>query len=99
MAQHKKNFACVDPPGAVSLVLCATSSRPILDMLEDDMESLECRLAPVSDTESYLDLQQCYQAYKKVIKLEIHTVLVLLRPYNQGTYGRSSGMARRPLTV
>jgi hypothetical protein len=53
----------------------------------------------VTDKESYLDLQQSYQAYNKVTKLEIHTVLVLSRPYNQGTYGRGAGMALRPLTV
>jgi hypothetical protein len=56
-------------------------------------------LSQVTDTESYRDLQQSYLAYNFVTKLEIRTVKVLSRPYNQGTYGRCAGMTRRPLTV
>jgi hypothetical protein len=58
-----------------------------------------CCSCEITDTESYRDLQQSYRAYKKVTELEIRTVRVVYRPYNQGTYGRSAGMARRPLTV
>ena len=36
---------------------------------------------------------------RKVTELETPTLQVLSRPYNQGTYGRGAGMARRPLTV
>ncbi len=53
----------------------------------------------IIDTESYLDLQQSYRAYNFVSEFEIRAVRVLSRPYNQGTYGRCAGMARRPLTV
>ncbi len=53
----------------------------------------------ITDTESYRDLQQSYLAYNFVTEFEIRTVRVLSRPYNQGTYGRCAGMARRPLTV
>jgi hypothetical protein len=53
----------------------------------------------VTDTESYRDLQESYGAYNFVTELEIRTVRVLSRPYNQGTYVRCAGMARRPLTV
>jgi hypothetical protein len=53
----------------------------------------------VTDTESYRDLQQSYQAYNFVSELEIRTLWVLSRPYHQGTYGRCAGMAQRPLTV
>ncbi len=42
----------------------------------------------VTDTESYLDLQESYREYNFVTELEIRTVRVLSRPYNQGTYGR-----------
>ncbi|MEY4915701.1 MAG: hypothetical protein RJA02_1970, partial [Armatimonadota bacterium] len=40
-----------------------------------------------------------YRMYKKNTELEIRSVRVLSRPYNQGTYGRFAGLARRPLTV
>ncbi len=53
----------------------------------------------ITDTECYRDLQESYRAYNFVTKLEIRTVRVLSRPYNQETYGRCAGMARRPLTV
>jgi hypothetical protein len=53
----------------------------------------------VTDTESYRALQQTYEAYNKFTELEIRTVRVVSRPYNQGTYGSCAGMARRPLTV
>ncbi len=53
----------------------------------------------ITDTEKYRDLQQKYRAYNFITELEIRTVRVLSRPYNQGTYGRCAGMARRPLTV
>ncbi len=53
----------------------------------------------ITDTESYRDLQQSYRAYNFVTELEIRTVQVLSRPYNQGTYGCCAGMARRPLTA
>ncbi len=53
----------------------------------------------VINTENYRDLQQNYGAYNFITELEIRTVRVLSRPYNQGTYGRCDGMARRPLTV
>jgi hypothetical protein len=59
-------------------------------------------LHTVIDTESYRDLQETeesYRAYNFVSQLEIRAVGVLSRPYNQGTYGRCAGMARRPLTV
>jgi hypothetical protein len=58
-----------------------------------------CGSAGIIDTESYQDLQENYRAYNFVSELEIRTVWVLSRPYNQGTYGRCAGMARRPLTV
>ncbi len=47
----------------------------------------------ITDTESYRDLQESYGAYNIVTELEIRTVRVLSRPYNQGTYGRCAGMA------
>jgi hypothetical protein len=53
----------------------------------------------VTGAESYQDLQQTYGAYNKFTELEIRTVRVVSRSYNQGTYGRGAGMARRPLTV
>jgi hypothetical protein len=53
----------------------------------------------IIDTENYRDLQENFRAYNFVSELEIRAVGVLSRPYNQGTYGRCSGMARRPLTV
>jgi hypothetical protein len=53
----------------------------------------------IADSESYRDLQESYQVYNFVTKLEIRTVRVLSRPYHQETYGRCAGMARRPLTV
>ncbi len=56
-------------------------------------------VAHIIDTESYRDLQESYGAYDFVSELEIRTVQVLSRPYNQGTYCRCAGMARRPLTV
>ncbi len=55
--------------------------------------------APITDKESCRDLQQSYGAYNFVTELEIRTVRVLSRPYNQGTYCHCTGMARRPLTV
>ena len=57
------------------------------------------RRVRITDTESYRDLQESYGAYNFVTELEIRTVRVLSRPYNQGTYGRCAGMARRLLTV
>ncbi len=56
-------------------------------------------LTAIIDTESYRDLQESYRAYNFFSELEIRMVRVLSRPYNQGTYGRCAGMARRPLTV
>jgi hypothetical protein len=53
----------------------------------------------IIDTENYRDLQQNYGAYNFITELEIRMVRVLSRPYNQGTYGRCDGMARRPLTM
>ncbi len=53
----------------------------------------------IIDTESYRDLQESYRAYNFVSELEIRAVGVLSWPYNQGTYGRCAGMARRPLTL
>ncbi len=44
----------------------------------------------VTDTESYRDSQESYGAYNFVTELEIRTVRVLSRPYNQGTYCRST---------
>ncbi len=41
----------------------------------------------MNDTEKYRDLQQKYRAYNFITELEIRTVRVLSRPYNQGTYG------------
>ncbi len=73
---------------------------------ENILGSLTCSL--ITDTESNQDLQQSYQAYNFVTELEIRTVWVLSRPYNQGTYcwpynqgtySRCAGMAWRPLTV
>ncbi len=61
----------------------------------------DCRtfVLTVTDTESYRDFQESYQAYNFVSELEIRTVRVLSRPYNEGTYCRFAGMARWPLTV
>ncbi len=56
-------------------------------------------LAHITDTENYRDLQENYGAYNFITELEIRSVRVLSRPYNQGTYGRCDGVARRPLTV
>jgi hypothetical protein len=70
--------------GSASRALCKLSSMPSKKII---------------DTESYLDLQESYRAYNFVSELEIRAVGVLSRPYNQGTYGRCAGMARRPLTV
>ncbi len=53
----------------------------------------------IIDTESYRDLQKKLPSIQLVSKLEIRAVGVLSRPYNEGTYGRCAGMARRPLTV
>jgi hypothetical protein len=51
----------------------------------------------VTDTESYQDLQQSYGAYNFLTKLEIHMLLILSRPYKEGTpaYGRCAGMAEQ----
>ena len=35
----------------------------------------------------------------RTLRVYKRTELVLFRPYNQGTYGRGAGVARRPLTV
>ncbi len=48
------------------------------------------KIPEVTDTESYRDLQESYGAYNFVTELEIRTVRVLSRPYNQGTYGRGT---------
>jgi hypothetical protein len=75
-----------------------------------DISSFVCPLVParlpastpinlIADTESYPDLQQSYGAYNVLTELEIRTVQVLSRPYNQGTYCRCAGLARMPLTV
>ncbi len=53
----------------------------------------------ITDTESYRDLQQSYGAYNFLTELEIRTVLVFSRPYNQGKYCCCAGMARWPLTM
>ncbi len=53
----------------------------------------------IIDTESFRDLQENFRAYNFVSELEFRAVGVLSRSYNQGTYGRCAGMARRPLTV
>ncbi len=53
----------------------------------------------VTDTESYLYLQQSYWPYNLLTELKISMFWVLSRPYNQGTYGSCTGMTLRPLTV
>ncbi len=69
-------------------------------ILEFTLPNDRCeRSLNVRDTESYRSFQESYRTYNFVSEIEIRTVRVLSRPYNEGTYGRCAGMARRPLTV
>ncbi len=82
---------------AVLLVLvpAGTEAAPS----EEESQAVPASLVSIIDTENYRDLQENFRAYNFFPELEIRAVGVMSRAYNQGTYGRCAGMARRSLTV